>query len=157
MKKLPVQGVDSAALEVLVQSWYTGSVPLSLATAPSVYDCAQKLDMPAVLAPIEQFVAGALTPSNVCSTLERCLRNGAPAALVELAVEFVKARPGEVILTADFKRAPLEIAIFVCKELSIRHTQVGARASFCMHAFYVPAVRQVRHGTCSLAMMTVRV
>lgn len=40
-----MQGVDSDALEVLVRSFYTGTVPLSLEAAPAVYDAAHKLQV----------------------------------------------------------------------------------------------------------------
>lgn len=48
-KKLPVQGVDSDALESLVRSFYTGAVPLSLEAAPGVYDAATKLEVRLIL------------------------------------------------------------------------------------------------------------
>ncbi len=44
-QKLPVQGVDSDALDTLIESFYTGECPLTLRSAPSVYDAAVKLEV----------------------------------------------------------------------------------------------------------------
>ena len=44
-QKLPVQGVDSEALDTLIEAFYTGECPLSLGSAVAVFDAAVKLEV----------------------------------------------------------------------------------------------------------------
>ncbi|KXZ48990.1 hypothetical protein GPECTOR_24g280 [Gonium pectorale] len=89
--RLPVQGVDSDALDSLLESCYTGECGLSLASAAAVYDAAVKLEVTGLAPAIEQFVGGGLSPPTVVPMLERAL--GVKAArLVEICLGFIRGR-----------------------------------------------------------------
>ncbi|PNG99462.1 hypothetical protein TSOC_014758, partial [Tetrabaena socialis] len=61
-KELPVQGVDSAALETVLGYFYRGECLLSPATAVPIYDVCLKLEVPGLSAACEQYIQTNMNP-----------------------------------------------------------------------------------------------
>ena len=70
---LPVQGVDSHALEAVVTSWYRGTVVVSPTTIAAVFDAASKLESLSVAEECKVWLAGGLTVDNCCTVLQGVL------------------------------------------------------------------------------------
>ncbi|PNH07455.1 Kelch-like protein 23, partial [Tetrabaena socialis] len=87
--QMPVKGVDSEALETLVNSFYTAECPLELSRVPALYDAAIKLEVSSLAPALEQYLASALQPHNCCSVLELCLGVGV-AQLAELVMGWIR-------------------------------------------------------------------
>ncbi|GLI68681.1 hypothetical protein VaNZ11_013167, partial [Volvox africanus] len=115
--KLPVQGVDSDALDTLIDSFYTGECPLTLATAASIYDAAVKLEVNGLPNAVEQFVSASLTPNNACLLLDRALTTKT-GRLAEVCLQFIRARLSEVVPTLEFSAANMDVVVHICTDVA---------------------------------------
>jgi hypothetical protein len=73
-EELPVWGVDSDALEAIIQFFYSGECSLAFPGAIAVLDAATRLDVPALANAAEAFVRGAIAPNTVTTTLASSLQ-----------------------------------------------------------------------------------
>ncbi|GIL72369.1 hypothetical protein Vretimale_4149 [Volvox reticuliferus] len=115
--KLPVQGVDSDALDTLIDSFYTGECPLTLATAASIYDAAVKLEVNGLPNAVEQFVSASLTPNNACLLLDRALSTKT-GRLAEVCLQFIRARLSEVVPTLEFSASNMDVVVQICTDVA---------------------------------------
>ncbi|GLC72495.1 hypothetical protein PLESTF_001253700 [Pleodorina starrii] len=115
--KLPVQGVDSDALDTLIDSFYTGECPLTLATAASIYDAAVKLEVNGLPGAVEQFLSASLTPSNACLLLDRAM-NTKTGRLAEVCLQFIRARLADVVPSLEFSASSMDVVVQICTDVA---------------------------------------
>lgn len=70
-EELPVWGVDSDALEHLIQFFYSGECRIISSSAVPVYDAAQRLEVPNLAAACEGFIREILGASTCCMLLKQ--------------------------------------------------------------------------------------
>eukprot|EP00798_Chlamydomonas_sp_ICE-L_P014227 gene14227-20199_t len=91
--KLPIQGVDSDALETLISSLYSGQCPMTVDSVVAVCDAAAKLGLPSLVDATLRFISEGCELVNCCTPLLRdALRMGVPA-IVELCLNFIHQKP----------------------------------------------------------------
>ncbi len=90
-KELPIQGVDSNALETVIGFFYRGEVLLTVNTVVPVYDVCLKLEVPGLAAACEQFVQQALSVGTCCIFLEAAVQLLLEHT-VKLCLAFAKSR-----------------------------------------------------------------
>lgn len=73
-EELPVWGVDSDALEAIIQFFYSGECVLRFPGAVAVLDAATRLDVPVLAAAADSFVREVLHPSTVTTILGQALQ-----------------------------------------------------------------------------------
>lgn len=66
---LPVQGVDSNALEAVTSSFYSGSCNVTASNVSAIYDTAVKLEAQSLAEACRSFVISSLTADNCCAIL----------------------------------------------------------------------------------------
>lgn len=70
-QELPVQGVDSEALETVIRFFYTGECPITVASAVPILDAAIKLEVPGLVGACENFVNQLLHPLTAVTFLQQ--------------------------------------------------------------------------------------
>ncbi|GAX76145.1 hypothetical protein CEUSTIGMA_g3589.t1 [Chlamydomonas eustigma] len=71
---LPVQGVDSSALEQIIHSFYSGICSVSCHTIPAIYDAARMLMVSSLTEECQNFVDRVeMNADSCCTLLEGCL------------------------------------------------------------------------------------
>ena len=90
-KLLPVQGVDSDALEAIIRSFYTGNCPVSASSVCAVFDAASKLEVAAVEGACKQMVQSALGAGDCVTVLEQALKQGVEP-LMQLCTDAITTR-----------------------------------------------------------------
>ena len=71
---LPVQGVDSSALEAVATSFYSGTCIVSASTVCAIYDAASKLEAQSLSGACSTFVLSNLSADNCCIILNGALQ-----------------------------------------------------------------------------------
>ncbi|KAG2447068.1 hypothetical protein HYH02_007819 [Chlamydomonas schloesseri] len=100
-KELPIQGVDSAALELVISSFYHGECRLTPTTVVPVYDVCLKLEVPGLTTACEQYLQRSMSADTCCIYLEAAL-----GVLLEHTVKscltYAKGRFEEVAASPSF-------------------------------------------------------
>jgi hypothetical protein len=73
-EELPVWGVDSDALQSIIEFFYSGQCDLTFPTAVAVMDAANRLDVPSLSAAANTYVREALSVQTVSTTLTHALQ-----------------------------------------------------------------------------------
>ncbi len=83
--------MDSAALEAVVSSFYTGECPVSLETVVAVHDAANKLEVPDLLQSCMAYIQQAVSLGNVCTLYSQAhaLKDG---PVLELCKQYILPR-----------------------------------------------------------------
>ncbi|PNW88053.1 hypothetical protein CHLRE_01g012200v5 [Chlamydomonas reinhardtii] len=102
-KELPIQGVDSEALELVLSSFYRGECKLTPTTVVPIYDVCLKLEVPGLTSACEQFLQRSMGPDTCCMYLEAAL-----AVLLEhtvkMCLSYAKDRFEEIAAAPSFLR-----------------------------------------------------
>ncbi|GIL59960.1 hypothetical protein Vafri_14603 [Volvox africanus] len=101
-KELPIQGVDSLALESVVSFFYCGECLLTPATVVPIYDVCLKLEVPGLAAGCEQYLRQNLTPQT-CSTFLEASVQLLLEQTIKQCLDYAKSRFNEVIATSTFQ------------------------------------------------------
>jgi hypothetical protein len=89
-EELPVWGVDSDALQAIIEFFYSGRCELSFPAAIAIMDAATRLDVPALATAADAYVRGALSINTVCTILSRAVQyklHDLTAACLQLAAD----------------------------------------------------------------------
>ncbi|GLI61733.1 hypothetical protein VaNZ11_004159 [Volvox africanus] len=101
-KELPIQGVDSVALESVVSFFYSGECLLTPATVIPIYDVCLKLGVPGLAAGCEQYLRQNLTPQT-CSTFLEASVQLLLEQTIKQCLDYAKSRFNDVIATSTFQ------------------------------------------------------
>ncbi|GIL92605.1 hypothetical protein Vretifemale_20120 [Volvox reticuliferus] len=101
-KELPIQGVDSVALESVIGFFYSGECLLTPATVIPIYDVCLKLEIPGLAAGCEQYLRQNLTPQT-CSTFLEASVQLLLEQTIKQCLDYAKSRFDDVIATSAFQ------------------------------------------------------
>ncbi len=94
-----MSGVDSAALEAVISSFYSGECPVSIDTVCAVHDAASKLEVPDLLQSCVTYVSTSLSSDNVSSIMGQA-QQLKDVQIIELCRQFLLS-PGRCDNHAD--------------------------------------------------------
>ncbi|GAX74905.1 hypothetical protein CEUSTIGMA_g2351.t1 [Chlamydomonas eustigma] len=108
---LPVQGVDSTALELIINSFYSGTCPVTTHSLPAIYDAASKLEAKSLAEECQNFLfMGHLNADNCCTLLHGCFLYKTKA-LSQPCHDLALSKFTEVISSASYLSSRLEIIV----------------------------------------------
>eukprot|EP00798_Chlamydomonas_sp_ICE-L_P019759 gene19759-26453_t len=146
--KLPIQGVDSAALETLISSLYSGQCPVTVDTVVAVCDAAAKLGVPSLVDATLRFISEGCDLDNCCTPLLRDALHLSVPAVVELCLNFIHQTPerfAQVIASAPFLNCGYDTFVSVLKSAQAKpgvysESTITATAATWLH--HVPNDRR---------------
>ncbi|GAX84352.1 hypothetical protein CEUSTIGMA_g11774.t1 [Chlamydomonas eustigma] len=119
-QELPVQGVDSEALETVIRFFYTGECPITVSTAVPLLDAAIKLEVAGLSSACEQFVNQLLHPLTAVTFLEQSLHLKLDG-ITEVMTGYICSRFEEVTTSHTFSKC--DYKTFVKILLDSKHRQ----------------------------------
>lgn len=90
-QELPVDGVESGALELILRFFYTGECPITVPSVLSTYDVAVKLEVQGLSGACEVFIKAALSPNTCAAFLDQALKMKIDS-VAELCLNFARNR-----------------------------------------------------------------
>ncbi|KXZ41683.1 hypothetical protein GPECTOR_322g32 [Gonium pectorale] len=138
-KELPIQGVDSEALESVVRFFYCGECLLSTATVVPIHDVCLKLEVPGLGAGCEAYVQQSLNPATCMTYLGAAVRLLLEPT-IKLCLSYATSRFEDVIAAPGFQSLSPEAV-----RLLLTHMRGGASDISLARALARWAVRKPEH------------
>ncbi|MEW5299088.1 MAG: hypothetical protein WDW36_002137 [Sanguina aurantia] len=114
-QELPVDGVESGALELILRFFYTGECPITIPSVLSTYDVAVKLEVQGLSQACEAFLKVALNPSTCAAFLDQSLKMKIDS-VAEMCLTFARNRLEEVMLSDSFQHCSTETMLTLLTE-----------------------------------------